>query len=120
MRRPPVFLIRQEGEGTDELLGNFTFVAQFCNDLTTGEYFGGPSSFGYFKDANGARLNVMCEGKILPTDRDGYDLMFQDPIEIDGGTGRFEGATGFGKTDSYVNLQAGRTDHVWAGTIIIL
>ena len=116
---PPIFLIRQKGEGTDKLLGDFTFVAPCCTYLATGEYFGGPSSFGYFEDENGDHLNVINAGQILPSTKEGYDLMFQNPIEVDGGTGRFEGATGSGMTDSFVNLEEGRTDHVWTGIIIL-
>lgn len=126
---PPVFMIGQQGEGVnDPLLGNYTFISQFCNNVVTGEYGdhdffaeeGRSSSFGYFQTENGDRLNIApLKGQIIPSNREGYDLMFQDPFEIEGGTGRFEGATGSGMTDSFVNLQTGRTDHVWTGTIIL-
>jgi len=49
----------------------------------------------------------------------GYDLEFMDPFEITGGTGQFEGATGSGMTESYVNMTTGITDHVWTGKITI-
>ena len=116
---PPIFLIKQDGEGTDQTLGDFTFASQFCNNFATGEYFGGPSAFGYFDFENGDRLNVKTTGQVVPSTEPGYDLMFQSPIIIDGGSGRFEGATGSGMTNSFVNLEASRTDHTWTGTIIL-
>ncbi|MCK0148132.1 hypothetical protein MWU78_20970 [Arenibacter sp. F26102] len=126
---PPIFMIRQEGAGKKNLiLGEFTFVGQFCNNLDTGEYGlhdyfaeeGLSAAFGYFMAENGDRLNISpVKGQILPSTKEGYDLMFQDPFMFEGGTGRFEGATGSGMTDSYVDLQEGRTDHVWTGTLIL-
>ena len=116
--QPPFVLVRQEGEGVDELLGDFKFVSQFCNNLNTGEYFGGPSAFGYFEAENGDRLNMVAvNGQILPSTKQGYDLMFQDEIRFESGTGQFEGVVGTGMTDSYVILALGRTDHVWTGTL---
>ena len=46
---------------------------------------------------------------------------------FNGGTGRFEGATGSGYTDSYVGLfddegnfiPEHQTDHEWTGTLIL-
>lgn len=124
----PVVLVRQEGAGSNKLLGEFTFVSQFCNNLATGEYGlhdyfeeeGLSASFGYFLAENGDRLNIgPIIGQVIPSTKEGYDLMFQDPFEIISGTGRFEGATGSGTTDSFVNLQKGRTDHIWTGTIYL-
>lgn len=116
---PPVVMSRQEGAGSNKFLGEFIFVSQFCSNGATGEYFGGPSAFGYFEDSKGDRLNVISEGQVIPSTKEGYDLMFQDPIEIIGGTGRFEGATGSGMSDSYVILEEGRTDHIWTGTLYL-
>jgi len=116
----PIVLVRQEGEGEDILLGKFTFVAQFCNNLETGAYFDGPNVFGYFEAENGDQLNIVGPGgQVIPSTKEGYDLMFQDPINFEDGTGRFEGATGTGMTDSFVILAEGRTDHVWSGTLIL-
>ncbi len=126
---PPIFMIGQQGEGEDDpILGNYIFMSQFCNNVATGEYGdhdffdeeGRASSFGYFQTENGDRLNIApLVGQITPSTKEGYDLMFQDPFEIEGGTGRFEGATGSGMTDSFVSLQTGRTDHVWTGTLVL-
>ena len=61
-----------------------------------------------------------------------YEAWFKDPFTITGGTGRFEGASGSGYTDSYVDLFGSdsswaefpfnvypdhRTDHVWTGEL---
>ncbi|UJH67865.1 hypothetical protein [Allomuricauda sp. SCSIO 65647] len=126
---PPIIMVGQQGEGVDDpLLGNYIFISQFCNNVVTGEYGdhsffaeeGRSSSFAYFQTENGDRLNIgPIKGQIIPSTKEGYDLMFQDSFEIVGGSGRFEGATGSGMTDSFIKLQTGRTDHVWTGTIVL-
>ncbi|NNE77492.1 MAG: hypothetical protein HKN31_10520 [Pricia sp.] len=126
---PPNFMIRQLGEGVnDPLLGNYTFVAQFCNNVESGEYGehdifaeeGRSSTFAYFQTENGDRLYIgPIKGQLIPSTKEGYDLMFQDPFMIESGTGRFEGATGSGMIDSYVKAAELRTDHVWTGSIIL-
>lgn len=115
---PPVFLVIQEGNGTGTLLEGFSFYAEFCNNLETGEY--GPAKVCTFTASNGDELYCNVEGQVLPTNNPAYDLEFKDPFTITGGTGRFKGATGSGTTSSYVKLADERTDHVWTGSITLL
>ncbi len=117
---PPIVLIKQEGAGSGTVLGDFDFFSQFCNNLATGEYFGGPSAEGYFTDSNGDRIFIQASGQVIPSTHPDYDLEFKDPFTIVGGTGRYEGATGSGMTDSFVKLATGQTDHIWTGTINIV
>src|SRR5687767_3398986 len=112
---PPVFLVIQEGNGTGTLLEGFTFYAEFCNNLETGEY--GPAKVCTFTASNGDELYCSAQGQVLPTTNPDYDLEFKDPFTIIGGTGRFKGATGNGTTNSFVKRAAKRTDHIWTGTI---
>jgi len=117
----------QVGEGYATHLGNFTTTIWFCGagfDYKNGE--------GSFVAANGDELYFKVPspgevGHILPYEDPLYELTFQDPFVFTGGTGRFEGATGGGVTDSYVNLfddegnfiAEHQTDHTWTGNLIL-
>ena len=117
----------QIGEGYATYLGKFTTTIWFCGaglDYKNGE--------GSFVAANGDELFFKVPspgevGHILPYEDPFYELTFQDPFIFTGGTGRFEGATGNGVTDSYVNLfddegnfiAEHQTDHTWTGTLIL-
>jgi len=56
-----------------------------------------------------------------------YEAYFRDPFEFTGGTGRFEGASGHGMTNSFVDLfdddgnfiPEHKTDHEWTGKLIL-
>jgi hypothetical protein len=115
----------QVGEGNATHLGHFTTVMHFCAagfDYKNGE--------GVFVAANGDELyfKVPSEGvvgHILPYADPFYEYQFQDPFAFTGGTGRFEGASGGGMTNSFVNLfddngifiPEHQTDHTWTGEI---
>lgn len=73
---------------------------------------------GVFIAANGDELYFTIEGAVLHSDHPDYNFEFQDPFTFTGGTGRFEGASGSGTTDSFVNQVTNRTDHEWNATII--
>ena len=125
---PPNFLNTQEGEGEGTGLGQMTFQAQFCNDIgdlldddiPTDEKSVPWKSLGHmiFTAANGDELWTTGGGDIVPTDKPGYLFEFLDPFVFVGGTGRFEGASGSGVTESYV-LAGGRVEHYWSGTLVL-
>jgi hypothetical protein len=121
------------GEGTH--LGAFTTTISFCGPPGEFKYTGGE---GVFVAANGDELyfNIPPAGVIGQIyqifDDPYYELWFGDAFEFTGGTGRFEGATGGGITDSWVNLIEGgwsnfpdgfipehQTDHVFKGEITL-
>ena len=123
----PYFLNLQEGTGQGTHLGEFSTSMTFCIDptdiqddgqLLAGESLPYHSGVGTFTAANGDVLTFTIAGAVLPSDADGYNFEFADPFEFTGGTGRFEGATGGGETDSYV-VAGVRTDHVWSGTLTL-
>ncbi len=130
---PPFLLNTQDGDGQATHLGNFSIHITFCVDvtdllndpgddgepLTEGEsvpYFDG---IGTFTAANGDLLRFTIAGAVLPSDHPDYDFEFADPFEFTGGTGRFQGATGMGVTNSFVDFEAGRTDHQWSGMLTL-
>lgn len=113
---PKNFLNTQQGGGTATLVGNFTTQLTFCVNPANFEY---DNVQGSFVAENGNEIFVVGSGQVVPTEKEGYDLEFMDPFEINGGTGQFEGATGSGTTESYVNMTTGITDHVWTGKITI-
>jgi len=117
----------QIGGGQGTHLGKFNVSLWFCGaglDYKNGE--------GVFVAANGDELyfNVPSPGEVghvLLFDHPFYEAMFQDPFSFIGGTGRFEGASGGGYTNSFVDLfdddgnfiPEHQTDHKWTGTLIM-
>ncbi len=113
------FFNNQEGEGIIFPFGKFTTKITFCVNISTLEYKDG---VGTFFMANGDELYLTVAGQILPSEDPEYDLQFQDKFYFTGGTGKFEGASGWGVTDSYVHLfpEGGdQTDHIWKGVLIL-
>ena len=118
----------QVGEGNATHLGKCTVTLFFCGDNSTFTYMNGEGSF---VAANGDELYFFIPspdsiGQVTPYDHPLYEFQFQDPFTFNGGTGRFEGASGGGYTNSFVNLfEDGvylpnhQTDHEWTGTLIL-
>ena len=117
----------QVGGGNGTHLGKFDIVISFCGN----DGFDYKNGEGTFTAANGDELYVLIPsegviGHILPIVHPKYELFFETPFELNGGTGRFEGVTGNGITESYVDLfddegnfiLEHQTDHVWTGTIV--
>jgi len=121
----PNLLNTQNGEGEGTSLGKMSFHATFCQNIA--DYLDGTDpddtspwySLGYmiFTAADGDELWLSGGGEITSTDKPGYDFQFIDPFEFVGGTGRFEGASGTGVTESYVRNPY--VDHYWSGTLIL-
>lgn len=115
------------GEGTGTHLGKFTTTMWFCGSNIDFTYVNGQ---GEFVAANGDKLYFEIptgEVKWLIEPFPPYELYFKDQFFFTGGTGRFEGASGGGYTDSLVDLlddggifiEEHRTDHTWKGTLIL-
>ena len=117
-----------DGEGTEINMGKFTHHFAFCADWINGTYpspkEGAPATEGYFEDANGNRLYIMSAGKVYEGRLDEHpeyvNSWWRDPWEINGGTGRFEGATGSGMTDDYNSNLDPYSHHHWTGTITLV
>ena len=114
----------QYGKGYASHLGKVDISFVFCVRLQEGcdqAYPGFPIQYnqndGVIEAANGDKLYLGGDGvgKLYPTDRPGYFIEFQDRANIVGGTGRFEGATGYMITDSY--NRGDTTDHVLTGIL---
>lgn len=103
-----------KGSGTP--LGNFTGNFDFCV---------GPDGYGqteaYMVTMKGDTLFVSISGNVIPgrlDDQPEYVTSYwQDPFEILGGTGRYEGATGSGISDDYNSSLDPNSHHSWSGTI---
>jgi hypothetical protein len=116
-------MITNEGGGTGTLLGNFTHHIEFCCDVVTGIYPGNHMK-AYFVAANGDSLFVACAGQVIEgraEDQPDYvTSYFRDPFVILGGTGRFKGATGKGRTNDYNSSLDANSHHHWRGTITLV
>lgn len=126
----PRLLETQVGEGEATYLGRFDAHFTFCIDisellpsddtpgvLTEGESAPYNNSEVTFTAANGDKLYIDISGAVLPSSDPNFDLMFMDPFEFIGGTGRFEGAWGGGVTNSFV--KSGLVSHDWIGTLVL-
>jgi hypothetical protein len=125
---PPRLFNIQEGFGEATKLGRFSIRITFCIDatdilddgrLTEGESLPYDNGAGTLIAANGDELHITISGAVLPSDHPDFDFEFMDPFQISGGSGRFEGATGNGMTNSLVDFQAARTQHKWSGTLVL-
>lgn len=133
---PFVFRNTQVGSGQATHLGRFQTQMSFCVDVADlfdnnppddpmGQLVDGESipywdGAGTLTAANGDELRIAIAGEILPSTDPEFDFEFADPFTFEGGTGRFEGATGGGTTLSFVDFAAdpSRTYHRWTGTIV--
>ena len=96
----------QVGEGKGTHLGKFSVTIGFCENPETGQYDFG---YGVMTAANGDELYIQIPaegevGQVYFIEDPYYEFEFQDPFDIIGGTGRFQGATGGGYTLSRVNI----------------
>ena len=123
----PILLNTQDGAGQATHLGQFSTVLTFCMDMTAaadgiieeGESLPYDNGGGSFITVNGDALHIEISGVVVPSDHPDFDLEFQDTFYFVGGTGRFEGATGEGITESYVDRSTGRTHHLWEGVLVL-
>lgn len=104
-----------EGSGTP--LGNFIGNFDFCVD-TEGGY---GQTDAYMVTMKGDTLFVSISGNVIQGRLDDQPEFvtsyWQDPFEILGGTGRYEGATGSGMSNDYNSSMDPNSHHNWSGTI---
>ncbi len=124
----PWLLNSQAGEGEATHLGRFEVSFTFCIDatdlfddglLTEGESVPYVDGVGTLIAANGDVLYMAISGVISPSDDPDYDFEFEDAFTFEGGTGRFEGASGGGTALGKVVQATNITDHSWDGTLVL-
>ncbi len=99
-----------EGHGTH--LGRFTGEAEAVFNLADLTYEGTSHWIG----ANGDTIFGTIAGSLTPTTTEGlFDN--DETFTVEGGTGRFEGATGSGSAGGQINLVTGLGDSPFQGTI---
>jgi hypothetical protein len=120
----PVFFLTMVGHGNATHLGKMGVRMTFCCNFATGAYWDTEATF---VAANGDELWLTIpQGQILPNfgdNADYYQTRFDDPMPIVGGTGRFQGATGYMTTNAWVhnNLPTEwRTDFFPKGTLTMV
>lgn len=105
--------------GTSNILGDIKIHFDFCGNEQG--YYGNQDS--YFVDNSNDTLFVSGEGKVIEgktKDHPSFVTSYwKDDFEIIGGTGKFEGATGKGKTDDYNSSEDPNSHHHWKGTITL-
>ena len=128
--QPPLFLNVQNGDGVGTYLGHFSYSATFCVDGTdllddgmlTGDesipYFDNENTTSIMTAENGDQLIIgIRRGTVVPATTPGFDFEFHDTFIITGGTGKFEGARGWGKATGLTTQSPERTEHIWTGRI---
>jgi hypothetical protein len=108
-----------DGQGSSNIMGEIKVHFDFCANEQG--YYG--ISYSYFIDDNNDTLFVSGEGRVMEGKTEEHPSFvtsyWQDDFEIIGGTGRFEGATGKGKTDDYDGSEDPYSHHSWKGTITL-
>ena len=99
----PNALFRETMAGSGEIthLGKITTWMTFC---VLGDLSYTFTELGYFVAANGDSLFIdIPHGQIIPggSDLEGYSAYFNDTMYFVGGTGRFDGASGYALTNAY-------------------
>jgi hypothetical protein len=115
------FRVIVDAEGTSNIMGDMKGHFDFCSNEQG--YYGNANS--YLVGQNNDTLFFSSEGKVIegrteehPSFVTGY--WKDDTIEIIGGTGKFEGATGKCKTDDYSSSEDPYSHHHWKGTITLI
>ena len=107
-----------DAKGTSELLGDMKVHFDFCAHWENGSY---GNTYAYLVDKDNDTLFATCEGIVIPgkeEDHPSYVTSYwRDDFEIIGGTGKFVGATGEGKTDDYNSSEDPNSHHRWKGNI---
>jgi hypothetical protein len=105
--------------GTSNITGDIRVHFDFCGD-TNGNY---GNTYAYMVDNKNDTLFVSCEGKVIEGRLDEHPAFvssyWRDDFVITGGTGKYEGASGIGKTDDYNSLEDPNSHHHWSGIVTL-
>lgn len=107
-------------EGISNIMGDIKVHFDFCGNEQG--YYG--NIYGYFVDNNNDTLFISGGGKVIEGKTEEHPSFvtsyWKDNFEIIGGTGKYEGATGKGKTDDYNSSEDPNSHHNWKGTITLI
>jgi hypothetical protein len=115
----PVIKVEAGGDGNATHMGLVSITRTHCFDIAADQ----PISDGYWEaeGANGDKIWGSYAGVLVPTEFGENGPIrgtITSPFTIDGGTGRFEGATGEGVTTSDYDMVADEGEFVSEGTIV--
>jgi len=106
-------------EGTSNIMGDITVHFDFCSDEKSN--YG--NNYAYMVDKSSDTLFITCEGKVIIGKTEEHPAhvtsYWRDDFKILGGTGKFEGAIGKGKTDDYNSSEDPNSHHLWKGIIVL-
>ncbi|MCW3786438.1 hypothetical protein [Plebeiibacterium sediminum] len=106
--------------GTSDLMGEINVHFDFCVNPNNGHY---GNVYSYFVDSDSDTLFVGLEGAVINGKTDDHPSYvtsyWKDDFVILGGTGKFEDATGNGKTDDYNSSEDQNSHHHWEGQIMM-
>ena len=107
-------------KGTSNIMGDIKVHFDFCGNEQG--YYG--NIYGYFVDESNDTLFISSEGKVIEGKTEEHPSFvtsyWKDEFEIIGGSGKFEGATGKGKTNDYNSSEDPNSHHHWKGTITLI
>ncbi len=107
-------------KGTSDLMGDIKVDFDFCVNPNNGHY---GNAYSYFIDSDKDTLFIGLEGVVIDGKTDDHPTYvtsyWKDDFVILGGTGKFENATGNGKTDDYNSSKDQNSHHHWEGGIIM-
>jgi len=107
-------------KGTSNIMGDIKVHFDFCGNEQG--YYG--NIYGYFVDESNDTLFISSGGKVIEGKTEEHPSFvtsyWKDDFEIIGGSGKFEGATGKGKTDDYNSSEDPNSHHHWKGTITLI
>ena len=118
--RCPALTIAITGPGTATHLGSFTTEQDHCVDPTGDTPLAFTDGHYTFTAEDGSSITGIYNGWMVPTESTAEDGLYliEGRFTIQGGTGRFEGASGSGVADGLQNLETGKANLVLDGTIV--
>lgn len=106
--------------GTSNVMGDIEVHFDFCANEQG--YYGNQSS--YMVDKSKDTLFISCEGRVIGGKMDEHPSFVTeywiDDFELLGGTGKYAGARGEGKTDDYNSSEDPNSHHHWKGSITLM
>ena len=106
--------------GTSNIMGDIKVHFDFCGNENG--YYG--NTFAYMVDQSNDTLFIKSlEGQVKQGKTEEHPSFvtsyWRDDFEILGGTGKYKGALGGGKTDDYNSSEDSNSHHFWKGTITL-